>query len=145
MQEIGFALGKGVPWVSLKLENTDPPGFIGHKQALRGSLVEPARSAPAVYKLLGEAVGKYERMQTALVSSFADSNSFMDTKARFELMDELVQSLTDDEQRIVVDAYNKNNQIGGAGYMNHRRILNFMHAKTKRRFKTDNLMLGSDD
>lgn len=35
-QEVGFALGKGVPIISLKLGHVDPPGFISHVQAQRG-------------------------------------------------------------------------------------------------------------
>ena len=36
-QEIGFALGRNVPIVSLKLQDQDPSGFIGKQQALKCS------------------------------------------------------------------------------------------------------------
>ena len=49
MQEIGYALGKGMPCVSVKLEMRDPPGFISDKQALRGYIDRPENSAPDLF------------------------------------------------------------------------------------------------
>ena len=36
-QEIGFALGKDIPIVCVKVGTQDPKGFIGSKQALKAS------------------------------------------------------------------------------------------------------------
>ena len=44
-QEVGHALGRGVPIISLKLGRLDPPGFISHVQALRGSIQQPITAA----------------------------------------------------------------------------------------------------
>ena len=38
MQEVGWTLGSNIPTVALKLERADPPGFIGHLQALSGHI-----------------------------------------------------------------------------------------------------------
>ena len=38
-QEVGFALGRGVPVLSVKLEGADPRGFIGREQALKYEVV----------------------------------------------------------------------------------------------------------
>ena len=56
-QEIGFALGRDIPVLSLELQKRDPPGFIGSEQALRGSLRNPAKSVPEIYGLLAEKLG----------------------------------------------------------------------------------------
>jgi TIR domain len=53
-QEVGFALGRGIPIVSLKMAIRDPPGFISHEQALRGHIDNPADSAVRLQKLLVE-------------------------------------------------------------------------------------------
>ncbi|MEO6248753.1 MAG: toll/interleukin-1 receptor domain-containing protein [Sphingomicrobium sp.] len=53
-QEVGFALGKDIPVISLKLQGKDPPGFIDNVQAQRGSMDHPANSATSIYKLISE-------------------------------------------------------------------------------------------
>ena len=51
-QEIGFALGKSIPIISLKLGTKDPQGFIAEKQALRGDINDPKKSAEGIYQIL---------------------------------------------------------------------------------------------
>ena len=57
-QEIGYALGKSVPIISVKLETKSPQGFIGSKQALRGHLDRPEELASAIFQVLVEEVGE---------------------------------------------------------------------------------------
>jgi hypothetical protein len=57
-QEVGYALGKSVPIISVKFGTKSPEGFIASKQALKGNLEDPEASAPAIYKLLVEEVGE---------------------------------------------------------------------------------------
>ena len=56
MQEVGYALGKNTPIISLKVEKTDPPGFVSHVQALRGSMKTPITSAQQLFPLIGNAL-----------------------------------------------------------------------------------------
>jgi hypothetical protein len=58
MQEIGYALGRGIPVISYKLELEDPPGFISHMQALRGNLESPTRHTNELFGLAFGGYGK---------------------------------------------------------------------------------------
>ena len=72
MQEVGYALGKGVPIISLKVGRTDPPGFVSHVQALKGSVQTPITSAQGLFPLIGKVLGKQERLQDILITSFIE-------------------------------------------------------------------------
>jgi hypothetical protein len=134
MQEIGFALGKGIPWVSLKLESRDPPGFISHRQALRGTLERPARSAVDLYPLLASAVGRKDRMQSAVVAAFIDSRNFSDARDRFAAMNSVIEKLTDDELASIITGFSKNDQLYNAGVLRGGRLTGFLNAATGRQF-----------
>src|SRR3546814_14055124 len=79
-QELGFALGKAVPIISLKLGRKDPPGFISHEQALRGHMESPVEAAKGLYPLIAKAVNRQERLNEALINSFAMAPDFTEAK-----------------------------------------------------------------
>jgi hypothetical protein len=130
-QEVGFALVRGVPVVSLKVEKNDPPGFIGHEQALRGILHSPDTSASKIHKLLGEKLGQKDRIQSGLVNAFNESPNWSETTSRFDRMSESIEKLSDAELSSIIDSYSKNDQLHGAAYLNNRsdRLRKFL-AKT---------------
>ncbi|MYE61325.1 MAG: toll/interleukin-1 receptor domain-containing protein, partial [Candidatus Dadabacteria bacterium] len=66
-QEIGFALARNIPVLSLKLQNTDPRGFVSGEQALKGNFERPSDSAPEIYKLIEKRLNDKKRMQGALI------------------------------------------------------------------------------
>ncbi len=127
-QEIGFALGRNIPIVSLKLQNADPAGFIGNQQALRGNFQSLAASALKIYKLLAEKLGRKDRMQTGLVSAFVQAPSFSDTKIRFDRMKSVITKLSDDELALIVNAFRENDQLYGSVYLTsgYNRLKNFV-------------------
>jgi hypothetical protein len=51
-QEIGYALGKGIPIIPLRVESRDPAGFIGGTQALRGRRDQLDESVKKIYDML---------------------------------------------------------------------------------------------
>jgi len=110
-QEVGYALGKHVPIISVKFERKEPFGFIGTKQALKGDLDHPERSAPAIYKILVEKLGQKARLQQTLVSAFASSPNWDEARARFDRMKEAVSSLNNEEIEQIQNAYSSNEQI----------------------------------
>ena len=135
-QEVGFALGKGIPVVSLKLEDRDPPGFISHEQALRGSLDKPDISARKVQKLLAEKLGREDRIQAAFVRSFIDSPNWSETTDRFDKLSEAVDKLDEDNLMIIIRGYANNDQLYGANYLNNQynRMVKFLRRTTGREF-----------
>lgn len=138
MQEIGYALGKGIPCVSLKLGHRDPPGFRSHTQALKGALETASQSASRLFPLIAQALGRRERLQTALVTSFVESPSWSDTTRRFDLMNKAVEKLTDDELALIIRGFYKNDQLHSAAYLyyrNHQRMIRFLQGATGKEFE----------
>lgn len=135
-QEIGFALGRSVPIISLKLERKDPPGFVGHEQALRGNLATPSASTSAVYSLLIEKLGRRERAWSSLISAFVTATDFVEAKHRFDRMDTAVQSLSDSQLSTIISGYYKNDQLYRAGHLTskYERLRRFLERATGRQF-----------
>jgi hypothetical protein len=134
-QEVGFALGRNSPIIALKLEKADPPGFISHKQALRGSLDNPAASAIDVWKLIVAQLGQSERIQASAVSAFVASVSYIDAMAKFDRLSSIVSKLTDEQALAVVNGYNSNPQLKGSGYLSgSNRLVSFLQRTTGRQY-----------
>lgn len=131
-QEIGFALGRGVPILSLKLETADPKGFIGSEQALKGDLQDPAASASRIYKLVVKKLDNKSRLQSALISAFIDSPCFEEAKKRFNRLNKVIDSISEEEEQKIIDGFKENNQLHDAFYLNnkYKRLINFLERTT---------------
>lgn len=138
-QEVGFALGRRVPILSVKLEDKDPPAFINHEQALRGSLSDPAASATQILGLLTQKLGREDRIQTAAISSFVNSPSWSDVTPRFNRMNTLVKKLSDGELATIIRGFKSNSQLATAVYLNNKynRLVGFLKRTTGRDFEVD--------
>jgi hypothetical protein len=144
-QEVGYALGKGVPVISVKFQRKDPVGFIGTKQALKGRLDRAEAPAPEIYKVLAEKLGQKERLQQALVSAFASSPDWDAARDRFDRMNRTISTLTEDEVDKIQTAYSSNESLYGAYYLrNHyNRLVDFMKRCTGKEFQIDGKELKS--
>jgi len=87
-QEIGFAMGRGLPVFAVKF-GQDPYGFIGRFQAFAGS----GKPVEAIAKELFETYRKnkqtQKRMAEVLVNLFEDSGSFTAAKTRIGYLEGL--------------------------------------------------------
>lgn len=87
-QEIGFAMGRGVPAFAVGF-GQDPYGFIGRFQAFNGN----GKTAPILARELFDAYRKHKqtqrRMSEVLVGLFEESGSFAEAKARISYLEEL--------------------------------------------------------
>lgn len=136
MQEVGYALGKGVPCVSLKLERRDPPGFISHTQALRGSLTDLPTAARKLAPLLAKALGQQDRLQAAVISAFVNSPDWSEARDRFEIMVDVVERVSETELKTIVDGFRQNDQLYNAKYLlNYNRLQNFLAKSTGKEFE----------
>lgn len=131
-QEVGYALGKGIPVVSLKLGKMAPPGFLSEEQAVPGQFGNASLTARRLYPHIAEAVGKNERMQTALVASFAVAPDFDAARERFESLKANVRRLTDEQVGTIIDGFFKNENLHDAFYLTnqHKRLTKYLHAAT---------------
>ena len=116
-QEIGFALGAQKPIVCLKLGRKAPGGFVGHIQAVQGSLEAPEASATKLYKLLIKELGAGDRLNDALIEAFATSPNWGETRIRFDRMAAAVTELNKSQLARVVQSFNTNDQLYGAAYL----------------------------
>ena len=145
MQEVGWALGRDIPTVALKLGIKDPPGFISHLQALRGDIDNLSSSTPELFRLMLGATGREIRMHDVLISSLASSRNFNETIERFDKMNHSIQHLSTFEIERLNKAFIENDQIHGCAYLAyHNRLISFLnrvsgasYSVSKSGFKTE--------
>jgi hypothetical protein len=128
-QEVGFALGRNIPVISLKLGATDPRGFIGERQALKNNPHDTLQTALDIYNVIAEKLGNKHRLQTAMINAFCVSPDFAETKKRFDRMNRVVETLTDDEVTVITKAFHENSQLYNAGHLVSRnnRLIRFLN------------------
>ena len=119
-QEVGFALGRNIPIVPLKLQGRDPDGFIGKQQALKWSYDNVAEAAPTIYEILSNKLGNRERLQTSLIRAFASSPDFHETRRRFDRMRNVVSEISDAELEEIIVAFRDNDQLHNAIYLTNK-------------------------
>ncbi len=138
-QEVGFALGDAKPVLSVKLGVKDPQGFISHIQAVKADIDTPKETAERLVPLLAEATRSTERVQTAIVKAFCESPDWGETSKRFNRMQKLVKQLSGKEVQMIVEAFDKNDQLSGAIYLrnNYGRLTKFLKDTTDSAFKIE--------
>jgi nucleoside 2-deoxyribosyltransferase len=87
-QEIGFAMGRGVPTFAVRLGET-PYGFIGRFQAFNGSKKAPSQLASELFDCYRSNKQTEKKMGEVVVSLFEVSNSFADAKERMGFLEEI--------------------------------------------------------
>jgi len=88
-QEIGFALGRGLPIVSLKM-GLDPYGFLGREQAVLGTEAVDAELAQSTFEVFVKHKQTKKRMAESIVNGFVSSNTFAEAKKNFALLQQAV-------------------------------------------------------
>lgn len=111
-QEIGWALGRGIPVIPVKL-GAVPYGFVGKIQAIPGSLDETASLACSITK--GLLLNKQTRiyMRRAIVEAFEKSSNYSKAKTLKNII-VTVDDFTEDEKDRLRTACTNNNQISEA-------------------------------
>ncbi len=87
-QEIGFAMGRGVPVCSVRFGD-DPYGFISRFQAFNGKSKKAAILARELFDAYRKNKQTQARMADAIVSTFVDSWSFAQAKEFIGHLEEL--------------------------------------------------------
>ena len=143
-QEIGYALGKNIPIISLKLEGADPEGFINDIQALKSKLDTLALATKDIYKLISERLGNDKRTQNALISAFIKSDDYNQAQKRFIRLEEVTKNLSGDEVREIIEGYKTNNQLHQCIYLNnhYKRLQKFLEQTTNKKFSIKNKIIS---
>lgn len=87
-QEIGFAMGRGVPVLAVRFDQ-DPYGFIGRFQAFNGNQKTAAVLARELFDAYCKNKQTQRRMGEVLVGLFEESNTFAEAKARIGYLEDL--------------------------------------------------------
>lgn len=111
-QEIGWALGRGVLVVPVRL-GVDPYGFAGKFQGVPGSLDRPEKLADALVTALLANPQTHGEMRRSLVSAFARAESFLMAMALRTLLVE-IKEFTEEEITAMRTACVENDQVANA-------------------------------
>jgi hypothetical protein len=108
-QEVGFALGKGILVVPVRL-GCDPYGFIGKVQGLSGSLEQPVRLSTLLSNILLNHPTTHRHMRKGLVSAFAAAGSYSDAISLSKVIS-TVTDFTEEEKALIQRACRENGQV----------------------------------
>lgn len=111
-QEIGWALGRGIPVFAVRL-GEDPYGFFGKVQAFHGLKKEPPALADELFGSYCKHPRTRQTMAKCLIDWFCSSDSFATAKSRMGLVEKITCWDKTFEQRLV-SALAENGQINGS-------------------------------
>lgn len=139
-QEVGFALGKGVPIVCLKLGNKDPQGFIGSQQALKASYDDISFCASNLYRLLTEKINSANRLHDILIEQLISSVSYTDAMDALRRLQSGVERINETQLKKIAEGYSKNSQLYGCGgiHTNKLSLEKYLNRATNKTVKFDN-------
>jgi len=109
-QEVGVAIGRGVPLIAVRL-GMDPYGLMGKGQGLGGcSLEDPKGIALKVIQLLHKRLPDKSRLFESALSAYASSRSFAESAWNVEHLLSEFETLTVDQVKRLVATYRANGQ-----------------------------------
>lgn len=106
-QEVGFALGRGVPIVSLKLER-DPYGFLGKFQALSCSWGSAAMEIVKI--LVKHDQGNNDQLLDAYIKAVKKCENFDEANRLSEILPSITK-LSNQQASDLISAFNENDQV----------------------------------
>jgi nucleoside 2-deoxyribosyltransferase len=111
-QEIGVAIGRGIPVISVRL-GEDPVGFIGKHQALLGDMEHPNRIATALFARMLENLGLGKQILPSLVERWEQAEGFSTGIQVMAVLKDL-STIPDALMARLESAYKTNNQLHGS-------------------------------
>lgn len=129
-QEIGFALGRSLPILTVRLGDDDPYGFLAREQAIQGRNVPPKELARAIFQVFARNKRTRRRVAELLVYRFTSSFSFQNAKENFELLKDA--SYWDEQlSKSVASAVKQNSQVAGA-FGIPEKVKHFLNQRARR-------------
>jgi hypothetical protein len=133
-QEVGFALGRHVPTIPVRL-GRNPYGFLGRIQALSSNWDNAAEEIVTL-------MIKYDGMLDAYLQAIRECGSYDNANLLARILPG-IEELEDDQIAALVDAHNSNDQVHGSyGFNGERRntygsgLLPHLHRLGTRRYET---------
>ena len=136
-QEIGYAISRGVPIISLACERQDPQGFIRNRQAIRGNLDAIQASKHDVLDVLRKRLHQHKVWTEMVITQFCESGSFASASSWFDELTKLDYISPADGVRLI-NAFNANGQIANCwNVADAPAFLDIIERATNQRFKVD--------
>lgn len=127
-QEIGFALAKGVPMISLKIDSVDPAGFTRNRQAIKGRRGKHSVCSESVFDTILKRLDGKPVLRRALITRFTGAWNF-DAAGKCFAGVEALENLSDAEVDELVRVFNENDQLRGCWALTmDNRFLRFVNA-----------------
>jgi len=111
-QEIGYALGRGIPVFTVKC-GQDPHGFVGRFQSFNGNGKAPVAIAEDILVAALHHKILQDRMVPIVVDLFVNSGSFAAAKDRIGYLEQ-IQVWKKDYSRKIEKAVEDNSQVSGS-------------------------------
>ncbi len=125
-QEIGFAMGRSLPILSIRL-GEEPYGFLAREQAIQGIEVTEDKLARSIFNVFVKNKQTQKRMAESLAYRFAESNAYATAKSNFALLEKTEYW----DKRLsaqVKRAVKENSQVSDAWYIPEK-VQTFFKAK----------------
>lgn len=106
-QEIGYAQGRGIQIIPLKLGDADPQGFIANIQAIKTKTSNPADVAKEIFDVLFAKDDFKKRGESALVHAFVNPGTPREAEVRFKEMNDRIENLSEDNFKIIQEEFTK--------------------------------------
>lgn len=136
-QEIGFALGKGIPVVPVRLGLKAPQGFLSHKQAPKVQTTLAGEEAIALVLRIATQTGGTDRMKSGLVTALINARSWADAARNFDNLAALGPVGADDAERIM-GGYAANQKLNSAFYLSKStRLTDYLSTCTGQQYRID--------
>jgi len=135
-QELGFALGRNIPIITLKLENKAPDGFIGNVQAIpiRNCYVNGVLDVEDIYDVMIERLGITSHKRSILIDRFTNATSFKDASSLFLKIKQNIKSFEKEEARTIMEAYRNNSQLHNCFELQNDQLLHFLESRVGEKF-----------
>ena len=136
-QEVGVAIARGVPILTIKLGDNEAHGFLGKFQWKQGSFDNISQIALDVFTALIDSGPLSDKLKQATITVFQNSNNFYESMDFVNKILPCFPSLTADQIEQIQKAYDENEQVHGCHVVN-RDLPRRLFQITQRKFIIEN-------
>ena len=109
-QEIGYALARDVPIISIKMGTQDPIGFIWKRQAIYGADKNESENALQVKSTLRKRLCNSRRFRGCTLSRFENAGTYQEAGEAFEDI-QMLPTMTKQTIESLIESFHANSQL----------------------------------
>lgn len=120
-QEVGVAIGRGIPVIPLRLGRQNPYGLISKIQALKGSIDDTPGLARMIFERLGNALPQAGKLRKSVIKAFVNSKNFDESMFAVKELLPRFRKLDKDDLDTIKNGFAENDQLHNCAVV--RRLL----------------------